>query len=227
MRRRVLEIFVILLLGVAIAGTSFLSAFISAPLSQVEMIDQSMKSVVAVVHPDMEVPVSGFYIGDGIIVTAGHVAGKEGIEKIVFEDGIECPVLKQIEHPDFDCGFLLIDPIDRSVLEFDIEEVQRGEEVYIVGNPSGLTFISTKGIVTGRDSVGEFFGDISLIVTDAIGYEGNSGSALIGTDGEIRGVHVGGRTSYCGVPLHGYEVNVCVDDILKALDAAGLQRPTR
>ncbi|MHA2022569.1 MAG: hypothetical protein ACTSWQ_02795, partial [Candidatus Thorarchaeota archaeon] len=68
-----------------------------------------------------------------------------------------------------------------------------------------------------------FFGDTILIVTDAVTHGGNSGSVLVDEDGEIRGVHVGGRLSNCGSSLHGYGVNVGVTAILNALEAAGLE----
>jgi S1-C subfamily serine protease len=188
-------------------------------LSQTEMIAKSMQSIVAVHHPTIGIPASGFYIGNGVFVTAGHVAGMEGIEKVVTEDGVEYPVIEQLRHPDYDCGFLIVKDANCPILKFDVNVVRRGEEIFILGNPADLTFISTKGIVTGRTDCGGYFGDISLIVVDAVANNGNSGSALLDIDGEVRGVHVGGRGD-CG-----YDVSVCVSDIFKALEVVGLQRP--
>ena len=141
----------------------------------------------------------------------------------MFEDGAEYKVLKQIKHPDYDCGFLLIGDCDKPALKFDFVGVQRGEEIFTLGNPSGMTFISTKGVVTGRTDSEGYFGDTLLIVVDSVAHGGNSGSVLLDTDGEIRGVHVGGYSSRCGSSLHGYEVNICVNDILNALKVAGLE----
>ena len=108
--------------------------------------------------------------------------------------------------------------INEPILKFDITEVQRGEEIFILGNPSGLTFISTKGIVCGRTTWDEWFGETLLIVTEVATYNGSSGSPLVDKEGEIRGVHVGWKV------LPGiYGLNVCTGDILKALDEAGLE----
>ncbi len=207
---------------------------IAPQMTQVEVIAKSMQSVVAVYHPSYEgLPASGFYIGNGIIVTAGHVAKEEGIEKVIFEDGDEYNVLRQIVHPDYDCGFLLISeakslsnifPLpDEPALEFDFVDVRRGEEVFILGNPAGFLFLSTKGIVVGRDDYDGFFGDLQLIVSDASGYGGNSGSVLLDKDGEIRGVWVGGEVSRCGSFLVGEGASIPVEYILNALNAAGLE----
>ena len=165
-------------------------------------------------------PASGFYVGNGIIITAGHVSETLGIEKVVFENGDEYNVIRQITHSDYDCGFLLINDPNKLALVFDFAEVQRGEEIFILGNPKDLIFVSTKGVVSGVTDSDGCFGDTLLIVTDASSYNGNSGSPLLDINGEIRGVHVGWV-----VAPEIFGVNVCVKDILKALDAAGLQLP--
>ena len=191
-------------------------------VTQIEMLEKAMQSVVAVYYFDADFPASGFYIGNGRVITAGHVA-EENIEKVVFEDGTECPVLKRIVHPDYDCGILIIDPLDKPTLKFDLTEVQRGEEIFILGNPLGFVFLSTKGVVCGRGNIDGFFGDALLIITDAASQGGNSGSVLIDADGEIRGVWVGGWISRCGAFLTGCGMSICVDDILNVLEQADLQ----
>lgn len=187
------------------------------PVSQVEMIAQAMQSVVRVIHPDYgEYAMSGFYIGNGVIVTVGHVSEMEGLEKVIFEDGSEYPVLKQIVHPDYDCGFLLIDDPNKPALEFDLAGVQRGDVVYTLGNPEKRSFVAAKGIVCGRTVV-SCFGEIQLIIEDIARYSGTSGAVLLDVDGEIRGVHVGSVIS------NDYGVSICVEDILNALEHAGLE----
>jgi S1-C subfamily serine protease len=212
-----------LMLMILFGAVSFSALNPKTPVTQVEVIEQSMQSVVMVFseqYPDT--PATGFYIGDGVIVTAGHVSKNDSIVKVVFEDGTECEVLERITHSDYDCGFLLIGPVNKPEFEFDFVPVKRGEEIIILGHPEGATFISTKGIVTGYDDYEGFFGDVLLIMVDAVSHAGNSGSPVIDLDGEVRGVHVGGRMSYCGSGLHGYGANISVADILKAMEEAGL-----
>ena len=202
---------------------------LSYDFPQTEMLAKSMQSVVAVYHPTYGgTPASGFYIGNGIIVTAGHVAEEKGIEKVVFEDGDEYNVLEQIVHPDFDCGFLLISDANsmpntfphpnEPILKFDSAEIKRGEVVFILGNPGGLLFNVSKGIISSvnRDC-DEYFGKTILIGFDAMATYGSSGAPVVDQDGEIRGVQVGGRG------FHGSSVAITTSDILKALKQAGLE----
>ena len=189
--------------------------------SQSVMLDTAMQSVVAIYHPSIGIPASGFYIGNGIIVTAGHVAKVEGLEKVVFEDGDEYSVLEQIVCPNYDCGFLLLlSEVDEPMLKFDLVKVQRGEIVYVLGNPSGLTFNVSKGIISSINRLCDgYFGNTVLIGYDAIAASGSSGSPVIDEDGEVRGVHVGDNG------FHGSAVAITTDDILRAFDAIELQRP--
>jgi S1-C subfamily serine protease len=180
------------------------------------MIEKSMRSVVTIYHPANRILASGFYIGNGIIVTAGHVAEIENLEKVIFEDGDEYGILKQIAHPDYDCGLLIINDPNKPELKFDLAEVQRGEEIFVLGNPGGLTFISTKGMVGGRVRRA-LFGDVILVVSNTISASGSSGSTVIDKDGDVRGVHVG----WAGTK--NFTVYVPSNKILEALRQAELE----
>lgn len=196
-------------------------------LTRVEMLDATMQSVVAIYHPNMGIPASGFYIGNGIIVTAGHVAKKDGLERVVFEDGDTYNILRQIVHPDFDCGFLLISKAnsvpntfpypDEPVLKFDSTEIRRGETVFILGNPNDLVFNVSKGVVSSTNRLCDgYFGEAVLMGYDAVAVGGSSGAVVIDKDGEIRGVHVGDKR------FHGSAVAITASDILEAMKVAGL-----
>lgn len=187
------------------------------PMTQVEMISKSMQSVVAVYHPDYNTLASGFYIGNGVIVTAGHVA-KEELKNVVFENGSEYDIIRKIKHPDYDCGFLIIEDCNAPALSFDTAEIQRGEIVFILGNPKGLTFNVSAGIISSISRFcNGYFGETILIGYDAVAVSGNSGSPVIDKDGEIRGVNVGDKG------FHGSAVAITTKDILKALNEAGLE----
>ena len=190
---------------------------------QIAVIHQAMQSVVKVnssLYP--EYPASGFYIGDGIIVTAGHVSEVDHITSVEFEDGVVCDVLERIVHPDFDCGFLLITPVDKPGLKFDPDPVKRGLVVLTMGNPSiredHFEFLATKGIVTGFYELDDPFGDVLLFISDAVAHCGNSGSVVVDLDGEIRGMYVGGTPGAYGAKIHGTEMNIQATDILIALE---------
>lgn len=183
----------------------------------VNMIAKSMQSVVTIHTSFYEGHIaSGFYIGNGIIVTAGHVAEME-IEKVIFEDGAEYKAIRQIKHSDYDCGFILIEDCNRPTLTFDTADIRRGEEIFILGHPGGETFISTRGIIAGRTNR-KLFGETSLIVIDGTAWAGSSGSVVLGIKGKVQGVHVGWI-----INNGNYGVSICAKEILKALNAAGLK----
>ena len=180
-----------------------------------DIVSQSTESVVAVYcleYPNF--PASGFYIGDGIIITAGHVAKTEGLTKVVFKDGSEHDILDQIVCPDYDCGILIIKNIQQPALKFDDDTLQIGQPLFIIGNPAECTFLVTKGILSGFTECGGYFGDTMLLAYDVTATNGSSGSPVMDNEGEVVAVHVGSKANIC--------VGIGKDDILNFLQSAKL-----
>lgn len=214
-----LRLLFVLLIAIVAMGLGLKAAQEQA--TPVQTINRSMQSVVALYVDGYDGCVgTGFYIGDGKIVTAGHLTESD-IAHVKFEDGTTCEVLNQYVHGDYDCGFIFVEPVDKPALRFDADGVVRGEITYMVGNPTGNTFIATTGIVSGWVEVEGWFGDIVMILTDAAAHRGNSGSPLIDEDGEVIGLYVGtSRLTNCNDFPNGCAVNVQVSDILAALEVA-------
>lgn len=202
---------------------------LSRPMTQIEMLEKSMPSVVQMIHsgfPDK--PASGSHIGNGIILTAKHVSIYEQVDKVIFEDGSEYEIIDRFNDPNIDIGFCIIDigEYDPNFpeLDFDLDPVMRGLEVFVLGNPYGHLYNSSKGIVSNdnkppRDN----HGDTPLFQTDAFATPGSSGSAVVDKDGEIRGVLVGGYHDGSGSAVVGTGVCIPVDKILEALERSGLE----
>lgn len=94
-----------------------------------------------------------------------------------------------------DIVVLKIDAPDLKALNFgDSDNVKVGEKVIAAGNPAGLSFTVTEGIV----SAARTFNGISYIQTDVPINPGNSGGPLLNAKGEIIGINnfkVGGFES--------------------------------
>jgi len=139
---------------------------------------------------------SGAYVGNGLILTAGHVVKDASTFVITFENSQSSYVSSTFYlEPTADVGFIVLDDYDGPALVFDNDGYNRGDTTYIFGSPFGWNykFSVSKGIVASveRDCNG-FFGEKLLFQTDAASWPGNSGGPVTDNEGEIIGILVGG-----------------------------------
>ena len=137
-------------------------------------------------------------LGSGVIVdAAGHVINNhhvvQGADEIRVQlaDGrIATPEIVGMD-PDTDLAILRVPIKDPPVMPMGrSDELHAGDVVLAIGNPFGLSQTVTQGIVsaTGRGRLGVTdFED--FIQTDAAINFGNSGGALINTNGELIGIN--------------------------------------
>lgn len=133
---------------------------------------------------------------DGYIVTNNHV--------VEFADHLEVTLFNERTYiaevvgtyPKADLAVLKIDAEDMPVLNWaDSDKAQIGEWVLAVGNPLELNSTVTAGIISAKarsiNILREKGGDAieSFIQTDAVVNPGNSGGALVNTDGELLGIN--------------------------------------
>jgi serine peptidase DegS len=137
-------------------------------------------------------------LGSGVIVDdAGHVItnhhvvqGADEIRVQLADGRIATPEIVGMD-PDTDLAVLRVPLKDPPVMPMGrSDELRAGDVVLAIGNPFGLSQTVTQGIVsaTGRGRLGVTdFED--FIQTDAAINFGNSGGALINTDGELIGIN--------------------------------------
>jgi serine peptidase DegS len=137
-------------------------------------------------------------LGSGVIVdSAGHVVtnyhvvqGADEIRVQLADGRIATPEIVG-KDPDTDLAILRVPIKDPPVMAMGrSDELRAGDVVLAIGNPFGLSQTVTQGIVsaTGRGRLGVTdFED--FIQTDAAINFGNSGGALINTDGELIGIN--------------------------------------
>ena len=127
----------------------------------------------------------------GHVVTNNHVIADASTINVQLADGRVTEATIVGRDPDTDLALLAIKlpqlpamPLGRS------DRVQVGDDVLAIGNPLGLQQTVTHGIVsaTGRSQLGVATFE-NFIQTDAAINEGNSGGALINTDGELIGIN--------------------------------------
>lgn len=130
---------------------------------------------------------------DGYIITNNHVIDKANEIEVTMNDNKKYPAKLIGTDPNTDIALLKIDAKDLPYIPFgDSDKLQVGEWVLAVGNPFNLTSTVTAGIVSakGRGGIGGDRGSIqSYIQTDAAINRGNSGGALVNTDGQLVGIN--------------------------------------
>lgn len=164
---------------------SSLKAKTSADFSDV--IEDAVKAVVTIRTDKAQG--TGFIItDDGYLVTNYHViAGAVNAEALTSDQNSRQLTLIG-SNPAMDVALLKIEGDYNSLIFDDSDDVRIGEKVIAIGNPLGLSFSVTEGIVsaTGRRVIGS---DGGYIQTDAALNSGNSGGPLINTDGRVIGIN--------------------------------------
>lgn len=147
-----------------------------------------VKSVVTIKTNRMEG--SGFIVDEeGYVVTNWHVldgATNAGVftyddnlyqvRLIAYEPAIDIAILKMVTDRNFDA--LVFGNSDR---------ISVGQRVIAVGNPAGLSFSVTEGIISSAKREG--LNDVDYIQIDVPINPGNSGGPLVDTGGEVIGIN--------------------------------------
>ncbi|MGM5629774.1 Do family serine endopeptidase [Apibacter raozihei] len=133
---------------------------------------------------------------DGYIVTNNHVIdGSDKIEITLNNQKTYTATLVGTD-PNSDIALLKIDEKGLSFLNFyNSDNVKVGEWVLAVGNPFGLTSTVTAGIISAKGRSLDLLRSNSrapiesFIQTDAAVNPGNSGGALVNTNGDLIGIN--------------------------------------
>jgi serine protease Do len=149
---------------------------------------------------------------DGTIVTNNHVIARASEIQVMMKDKRVFKAKILGTDPQTDVAVIKIDARDLPTVSWGTSaELKVGDIVMAFGNPFGLNFTVTRGIVSavGRSGLGiENFED--FIQTDAAINPGNSGGALVDVRGRVVGINTailtgssgpGGEGGFNGVGL--------------------------
>ena len=151
-------------------------------------------------YPERELPrQQGFGSGviisqDGNIVTNNHVIEKADIIEVVLNDKRTYTAQLIGTDPSTDIAVLKIEADSLPTIPFgDSDQLKVGEWVLAVGNPFNLTSTVTAGIVSAKArNINILNAEMkieSFIQTDAAVNPGNSGGALVNTNGYLVGIN--------------------------------------
>ena len=131
---------------------------------------------------------SGFLISkNGYVVTNDHVIAGATAATIVTSDDKQQSVLLIGRNTRADIAVLKIEGNNFAWLPFgDSEKITVGEKVIAIGNPGGLDFTVTQGIISAvrrEDDTGNNYVQIDVPINP-----GNSGGPLVNAAGEVIGI---------------------------------------
>ena len=131
---------------------------------------------------------------DGYIVTNNHVVQQSNKLEITLNDRRTYEAKIIGSDPSTDLALVKIEAENLPFLKYgDSDDLDIGEWVLAVGNPFNLTSTVTAGIVSAKarniNILGEVSAIESFIQTDAVVNRGNSGGALVNTEGDLVGIN--------------------------------------
>jgi serine protease Do len=154
-------------------------------------------------EPDRQAPPregmgSGFIVSpDGYILTNNHVvAGADRVNVTLVDKRVfKAKVVGR--DPTTDIAVIKIDGSDFPTLPFgDDAQARVGQWVLAIGNPLGLDFTVTAGIISAKGRSGALrnlyasqYAIVDYLQTDAAINPGNSGGPLVNTKGEVIGIN--------------------------------------
>jgi S1-C subfamily serine protease len=165
----------------------------AGPLSVTDVVHRVQPSVVSVIVDEGEG--SGvIWSADGAIVTNEHVIHGSKHVQVVFANGKRVPAKVEGADPFYDLAVLRVARKHLPAATFAKKTPEVGEGAVALGNPFGFERSVSGGIVSGLhrslpEEKVKLNSDADLIQTDAAISPGNSGGALVNTDGEVIGIN--------------------------------------
>ncbi len=143
---------------------------------------------------------SGFHVGNGLIVTAGHVIPNDANISdisISFDNQQFYPARFVKSDPNIDAGVVYCEQAQSfpALNLGDSDTLEKGDIIAVIGAPEGFHDTTTVGRVSnlhqglGKGTPSEAWNDIIFVDADIM--EGSSGGMVIGTDGLVYGLVMG------------------------------------
>ena len=165
----------------------------ATPVAVTDMYRQVVPSVVLITTSKGSLGSGVIVTGTGTVVTAHHVVSDGGAISVLFSDGTRTTARVAASNPANDIAMLIPAKLPEVVVPATLGgAVTVGSDVVAIGNPLGLRYSTTTGIVSGLNRSTKIkTGSLSgLIQFDAAVNPGSSGGPLLDSQGLVVGVVV-------------------------------------
>jgi serine protease Do len=185
-------------------------SFITKPQTFADLVEKANKSVVTIKvmekknlgigNPSTFASAEG--MGSGVLVgekkiyvlTAAHVVANASKIQVIFSDGSEIGATNRRIDRTSDVALIqLNEPIENipSAKIGESDKVRVGDDIFVIGNPLGLTHSVSRGIISGKHSENNKTNEnksAEFFQTDAAINKGNSGGPMFNMQGEVIGI---------------------------------------
>jgi serine protease Do len=148
-----------------------------------------IRPVLAVVMNKRRGAGAGILLGNGLVLTNAHVAGRGRSLQVVLSDDKTFPAKLVASDKNFDLALLEIPASGHAAAVISEETPHPGEMVFAFGHPWGQRNVLTGGVLSAVTSLRGQKGDIPVLRADVQLAPGNSGGPLLNAAGEVIGLN--------------------------------------
>ena len=148
-----------------------------------------IRPVLAVVMDKRRGAGAGILVGNGLVLTNAHVAGRGRSLQVVLADDKNYPAKLVASDPAVDLALLQIPANGHSTAVLSEETPHPGEMVFAFGHPWGQRNVLTGGVLSAVTSLHGRQGVLSVLRADVQLAPGNSGGPLLNAAGEVIGLN--------------------------------------
>ncbi len=131
----------------------------------------------------------GILVGDGLVLTNYHVAGRGRSLEVILDDDEKFDARLVASDPYVDLALLQIPSNGHKTAALATGKPRPGEIVFAFGHPWGQRNVLTGGVLSAVTSIRGRKGEVPILRADVQLAPGNSGGPLLNSAGEVIGIN--------------------------------------
>ncbi len=163
---------------------------LSELFSSLDELLERVRPVLAIVeHKHSRGAGGGILVGDGLVLTNYHVAGRGRSLEVILDDNEKFDAHLVASDPYVDLALLQIPSNGHKTATLANSKPRPGEIVFAFGHPWGERNVLTGGVLSAVTSIRGRHGEVPILRADVQLAPGNSGGPLLNSAGEVIGIN--------------------------------------